>query len=114
MLSSRRKKSKRQTTNTVSTGKNVNTFALCITTPDREITMQAVESLEVYSTLGALTVEAGHQALVTTLAPCTARIQKPGAEEHWDLSRGVMTVAGNRTELLVSEAILHPPSEPVP
>lgn len=78
------------------------TFQLQIVTVTNALFEGAAEELHCTGTGGQMTVLAHHEPFMTSIEPCTLRVQADGKEHEFPISKGVLEVADNKAVVLCS------------
>jgi F0F1-type ATP synthase epsilon subunit len=79
----------------------MNTFLLIVSSPDGTLFSEQVVSLSVRGAEGDLAILAGHTPFVTTVKPCTCKIEKEdGSMLEAQTGGGILTVSKEKVTFL--------------
>ncbi len=79
------------------------TYRLTVASPDGNLFEGDVYSLSLRGVEGELAILAGHTPFVTSVVPCTCRIEEEDGTEHLGHTEGgILTVSSEGTVLLAS------------
>jgi F-type H+-transporting ATPase subunit epsilon len=81
-------------------------FPVEVLTPEGEVFSEDVEMVSTFTTVGSISLLAGHEAMLATLVPTELRLYRSETEiVRFAQAEGYLQFADNRALLLVEEAI---------